>query len=577
MAGAKFIVDLVDKVRGPAKSMAKAMGGLDEKFKSITNSKAYKSVDQLGGKMASASKVIVGGAAAAAAAVGALVAAVSKVAGEVDALGKQSTKLNFPIKELQQWEYIAGQSGVETGKFNDGLKAFTKVLGQAKAGSGPLLSNLEKLNPVLLDQLMAAENSADAFELYMSSLRDIEDPALRSAAAMFAFEEAGIDMALIAGNSADAIADLKKEAEKNGLVTEEQAAAASKYQDTMDNLKRTISGVITGALMKFAPAIEQAVGALRDWIVENKVAERVGNAIAAAIQWVTDNMEDILKWAKWIGIAVAAFLALTGVVKAVVIVMKTIAVIGKVIAVVKSVGAIFLVVAKVIGGAVAAVVGAVGLVPVLIGAALIAVGILVWTFRDEIVAFFQNLWSIISGAATTAWEKLTAFGRSMMDALMGAVTFLKEGALSVGRAIVDGIVAGLNPMAIVNKVRSMGSSVLEAAKGIFGIASPSKEFAWMGEMNVVGMAEGMEDSIPFATRAANDVGDEVMDAVSVPSVAAGGSDGGEVAASGGGVVIQLRPQFIFQGNGSSPEEQQEVADSILERVVSALELVEATA
>src|SRR5690554_5714517 len=107
MAGAKFIVDLVDKVRGPAKSMAKAMGGLDEKFKSITNSKAYKSVDQLGGKMASASKVIVGGAAAATAAVGALVAAVGAVAERVDTLGKQAIKLNFPIKELQQWEYIA--------------------------------------------------------------------------------------------------------------------------------------------------------------------------------------------------------------------------------------------------------------------------------------------------------------------------------------------------------------------------------------------------------------------------------------------------------------------------------------
>lgn len=259
--------------------------------------------------------------------------------------------------------------------------------------------------------------------------------------------------------------------------------------------------------------------------------------------------------------------------------MKAIAVIGKVIGIVKSVGAIFVVVGKVIFGAVAAVVGAVGLVPVLIGAALIAVGVLVWTFRDEIVSFFANLWGIISGAATTAWEKLTSFGRSMFDALMGAVTFLKEGALSVGRAIVDGIVAGLNPMAIVNKVRSMGSSVLSAAKGIFGIASPSKEFAWMGEMNTIGMAEGMTDAIPFATRAANDVGEDVLDAVpSVPSVAAGGSDGGEVAASGGGgVVIQLRPQFIFNGNGSSPEEQQEVADSILERVVSALELVEATA
>lgn len=46
---------------------------------------------------------------------------------------------------------------------------------------------------------------------------------------------------------------------------------------------------------------------------------------------------------------------------------------------------------------------------------------------------------------------------------------------------------------IIDKVKGFGDSVLSAIKGIFGVHSPSKEFEFIGRMNMVGFENGMEN------------------------------------------------------------------------------------
>lgn len=64
-----------------------------------------------------------------------------------------------------------------------------------------------------------------------------------------------------------------------------------------------------------------------------------------------------------------------------------------------------------------------------------------------------------------------------------------------GKELVVGLWNGINDKVnwIVEKIKGFGESVIEAIKGIFGIASPSKEFEWIGKMNMVGLEQGMED------------------------------------------------------------------------------------
>ena len=45
---------------------------------------------------------------------------------------------------------------------------------------------------------------------------------------------------------------------------------------------------------------------------------------------------------------------------------------------------------------------------------------------------------------------------------------------------------------VINKVKSMGKSIIKALKNALGIHSPSTEFALIGKYSVLGYAEGLE-------------------------------------------------------------------------------------
>lgn len=68
----------------------------------------------------------------------------------------------------------------------------------------------------------------------------------------------------------------------------------------------------------------------------------------------------------------------------------------------------------------------------------------------------------------------------------------------IGLDLIKGLWNGIKDAKkwILDKIKGFGKSVLNGLKDFFGINSPSKEFAWIGKMNVLGLEEGMEDNIP---------------------------------------------------------------------------------
>lgn len=65
----------------------------------------------------------------------------------------------------------------------------------------------------------------------------------------------------------------------------------------------------------------------------------------------------------------------------------------------------------------------------------------------------------------------------------------------VGGNLIKGLWNGISNMAqwLYNKIKGLGQGVLNAVKSIFGIHSPSAEFAFIGKMNILGLEKGMED------------------------------------------------------------------------------------
>lgn len=68
-----------------------------------------------------------------------------------------------------------------------------------------------------------------------------------------------------------------------------------------------------------------------------------------------------------------------------------------------------------------------------------------------------------------------------------------KGLLTVGKNLIEGLWKGISGSFdwIKNKIKGWVGNVLDFIKGLFGIHSPSTEFAYFGKMNVLGLEEGM--------------------------------------------------------------------------------------
>lgn len=79
------------------------------------------------------------------------------------------------------------------------------------------------------------------------------------------------------------------------------------------------------------------------------------------------------------------------------------------------------------------------------------------------------------------------------------ITTFKEKGLSgfadIGGQLVKGLWNGIKNVKdwVLDRIKGFGKSILNGIKSIFGISSPSKEFAWVGRMNMEGLVVGTEE------------------------------------------------------------------------------------
>lgn len=108
-----------------------------------------------------------------------------------------------------------------------------------------------------------------------------------------------------------------------------------------------------------------------------------------------------------------------------------------------------------------------------------------WTGLETIT---HGVWDTIVGFAWTALGDITKDISEWFDTDI-AEWFSIEKWSEVGKQIIDGLLEGLNQL---NDLGTPFSKVIEIAKEIFGIHSPSTEFEYLGKMNIEGLIKGME-------------------------------------------------------------------------------------
>jgi len=114
----------------------------------------------------------------------------------------------------------------------------------------------------------------------------------------------------------------------------------------------------------------------------------------------------------------------------------------------------------------------------------------------------------------------------------------------IGTDMIKGLWNGIKDMAgwVLDKIKGFGSSVMDGIKGIFGIHSPSTEWAWVGKMDVMGLAKGITDNAGLVTKAVDKLATDAMSGMTIAPAIAGmnvtpvdpaSASGAGVAANGG--------------------------------------------
>ena len=213
---------------------------------------ADKGVDGLAGKLKELVTVF---------ATGALVKGLKDMASETVAMGARvndvADKLGIGTTELQEFQYAAKMSGVETETANSALTKFTKNIGEARTGSA---GAKDAFKAVGLDEMATKAGSAtDLLRGVAQGLQGIEDPTLRAKAAQELFGKAGADLIPLLKNGAEGIDGLVAEAHKlGGVLNEETIQALAAADDESDRLDFTMRGLKAQITLALLPALQWA-------------------------------------------------------------------------------------------------------------------------------------------------------------------------------------------------------------------------------------------------------------------------------------------------------------------------------
>ena len=144
---------------------------------------------------------------------------------------------------------------------------------------------------------------------------------------------------------------------------------------------------------------------------------------------------------------------------------------------------------------------------------------------------------------------------------------------SIGGNIIRGIISGIGSAigSLVSAATNAAKKAFDAAKNALGIHSPSKKFAWIGEMSVAGWEKGWDDSYgEFLSDANDDMSAFVADAQNVIGGFNAGVGGnaatGRLAATGSGTVIVYQTNTVNTHDSYTPSEVTRKLEDLSDRM-----------
>lgn len=560
------LMDLFVKVAYDDKDVEKGIEG--------TSKKGAGFASKLGGVFGGVAKVVGAISTAAIAVGGAFVKGAMDVSDYGSEVNDMSQKLNMSAKGFQEWRYILGQSGVDIGVLQGGMK---KLSESAVSGSDAF-----KTLGISQEQL-ATLSTEELFNKTITQLSSMEAGNERTALAADLFGRSATELLPILNEGADGIEKMRKQAEDYGLVMSDEAVKASDdFGDSVSLMKQTLTGLKNRMMAEFLPALTQVTDGLAllftgdtsglDGINKgisqfvDKIAQAIPQiisiggsilqALASAIMtnmpllvtaafdlisqfagFVLENIPMLLETALAIlttlalGIAEQAPTLIPAIVQTVITIINTL---------IENIPMLIDASIQLVNGLAQGILAA---LPMLVQAApqiiISLINAIVANLPTLLASSADIIVAIVNGVIAALPQLIAAVPQIIM-ALVKAFAALAPQIWDIGTNMVKGIFTGISNAVgwLYGKLKGWVKSVINYIKGLFGIKSPSTVMREeVGKYLAYGLGDGIMKYAGYAKNAMSALMDGVMGETYNPTISASvtgsaGLYGGAIAGAG---------------------------------------------
>lgn len=472
------IIKAVDKVSAPMRKIMNNLAPVGRQFKSIGQA-----ASKFGGHLKSilSPLAILGSAVS----VAGIVKMTKSVATYGDTVKNTAERVGWSAKALQEFSYAAKFSNMTSEEFTGSLEFMNKRMGQLRAGTGPLVSGLQKVSPVLLKQIKAAKSNEEAFDLMVSAIQKVDDADKKDYLSNLFFGTN--NMTHLANQGADGLKRLRKEANETGNVLGDDALkASSAFNDSMSRLTEVISGFSKTIGAKLLPIITPIIERITKWVMANRelIATKIEKFIEKLANWLQRiDFEKIFKGVQKAANVIGKFIDMIGGMENAFIALLVImngglisSFIGLGLSITKLIGMIvpFKAILSVLGSVIIKIASVA--IPLMIKG-FIALGTAIMTTP---VGWIMAAIAAIAGAAYLIyknWEPIKEFFTGLWDGIVeafsGAWDFIKDSVSKMGQWVLEK--SGISTvLKVIDKVKGWFSSGDSKKAEEAGVSSESQ-------------------------------------------------------------------------------------------------------
>lgn len=237
-----------------------------EKSISKTGEEAEGLGTKLGNGIKTAGKWAAGITAGATAVGAAMLGVANQSAETADEVDKMSQKIGLSKQAYQEWDYAMGQSGVDIGVMQNGVKTLTNLMDSAKNGTESATGVFDQLGISIYDSNGALKSQEDMMKETIMTLADMEDSTERAKLSTQLFGRAGTELEPLLNSGAEGISELIDRSHELGLVMSDDAVNAGVvFGDTMADVKDSLGMLGT----KLGTALMPALQTVLELIIQN--------------------------------------------------------------------------------------------------------------------------------------------------------------------------------------------------------------------------------------------------------------------------------------------------------------------